>query len=218
MQKSYDYRLKAWNYVKSAEYKKAFQTIEKALKIWPNDFLVKSSYASILGDYGEHCSPKVRKKCKKRACDIYRELMKQLRGKGNEVISSVLNEYYYHSAQRKKQYIHGVKTAAKGLKARGYYSQGVGAAWHAAELAQKQSAYWADFWARRAVRSWEKYFELIPDYYNAYVHYALALGILRRTGDMEKALRKAGKLSGKPQSYKEFSEVRGIINSLKSEA
>jgi len=52
------------------------------------------------------------------------------------------------------------------------------------------------------------------DYYNAYVHYALALGILGRNGDMETALAKSARLSGKPRSYREFEEIRRNITSL----
>jgi len=214
MEKPDDYRLKAWEHVKSADYKKAFQIIEKALKIWPDDFLILADYACILGDYAESRSSLLCQKYKRKACEIFKGLMRQLRGKSDNVVAYVLNEYYYHSGQRKKQYSHGVKTVSKGLKARGYYSQGVGAAWHASELARNRSAHWAHFWAKRAIKAWERYFGIERDYYNSYVHYALALGIMGRFNDMEKALLRSGKLSGKPQSYKEFEEVRDIINKL----
>jgi len=71
-------------------------------------------------------------------------------------------------------------------------------------------------WARRAVKAWENYFEFKADYYNAYVHYALALGILGRHGEMSAALKTSAKLSGKSDSYREFAEVRQKVEKLVS--
>ena len=66
-------------------------------------------------------------------------------------------------------------------------------------------------WAKKSVDAWEKYFEHRKDYYNPYVHYALALGFLGHIKEMEKSLRSAMKLSKKTEDFVEFKEVRDII-------
>lgn len=65
----------------------------------------------------------------------------------------------------------------------------------------------ADLWAKKSVESWEVYFEINKTYYNPYVHYALALGLLGLKKEMMKALKTSSKLCKKPMSYKEFVET-----------
>ncbi len=133
----YDYRQRAWEYVRVADYDRAFASIRAALKFWPDDLMVNATYASILGDYGEQQSRSSCRKAKAEVCSILRCLM--LRLKGVPPVSA-------------------------------------------------------------------KYIR------NAYVHYALALGINGENAKMEAALLKSGEICGKPQSYKEFAEVRKIIS------
>lgn len=200
----------AWKAIMDADYGKAIRILTPVYKKYPCDFRVINFYASTLADYGE-CQPESEKKrLKKRGCELLRGLLKRLRGMSRELGYSTRNEYYYHSAQHDKQYRLGVECVRAGEK-RGYYSQGVGAAWHAYGHARNGRKYLAEMWAKRAIRAWENYFKFNADYYNAYVHYALALGIIGRIKDMEESLVKSAKLSGKPKSYREFAEVRDNI-------
>lgn len=203
----------AWKAIMDADYGKAIRILAPVYKKHPCDFRVINFYASTLADYGECRPEKEKKKLKKRGCDLLRGLLRRLRGMSRELGYSTRNEYYYHSAQHDKQYHLGVECVRAGEK-RGYYSQGVGAAWHAYGHARKGRNSLAEMWAKRAIRAWENYFKFKADYYNAYVHYALALGIMGRLDDMEAALAKSAKLSGKPRSYREFTEVRRSISAI----
>ncbi|MFC1522768.1 hypothetical protein ACFL6Y_10195 [Elusimicrobiota bacterium] len=206
------YQEQARKFVWKAKYTKALRTVQDGLSRWSDSFLLRSAYASILGDYAEELPPTRHKTCKQKACKLLRHLLLRHRGVDPQLIYRTKNEYYYHSGQFKKQYLLGTRNAS----ARGRYSQGVGAAQYARILAEQKRMRSAFFWAQRAIRSWERFFKTTPDYYNAYVHYALALGIVGQINDMNAALRKAGKLSHQPQAYREFKEVRDAIKKIHS--
>jgi hypothetical protein len=203
----------AWRAIMGADYPKAIRILTPVYKNYRRDFRVINFYASTLADYGECRPEKEKRKLKKRGCVLLRGLLRRLRGRSRELGYSTRNEYYYHSAQYDKQYRLGVECVRAGEK-RGYYSQGVGAAWHAYGHARTGHSSLAEMWAKRAIRAWRNYFKFKADYYNAYVHYALALGIIGRIKNMEEALAKSAKLSGKPRAYREFEEVRGNISLL----
>ena len=209
----YDYVLLSFKHIEKANYKKAFETITKAKKLWPNDFYVISYYASIMADYGENLGGRNKIIYKKKACVILKKLLYRTKGADKRMVYVTRNEYYYHSEQFRKQYLLGVERASKKDK-HGYYCQGVGAAWHSLNLAKKNINHLATLWANRAIKAWKLYFKINPNYYNSYVHYALALGILKKFKEMENALQKSQKLSGKNKSYKEFKEIRDIIKKL----
>ncbi len=209
----YDYVLKSFKYIGKANYKKSFETITKARTLWPNDFYVTSYYASIMADYGENLGGRSKIIYKRKACALLRKLLYRTKGVNKRIVDVTRNEYYYHSAQFRKQYLLGIERVSKKNK-HGYYSQGVGAAWHSLNMAKKNINHLAIFWAKRAIKAWKLYFKIYPNYYNAYVHYALALGIMKNFKEMENALQTAQKLSGKNKSYKEFKEIRDIIKNL----
>lgn len=204
----------AWKAIMDADYKKAVSFLTPAYKRYPKDFRVINFYASTFADYGESQPEAKRRALKRRGCKLLFGLLRRLHGVSRELSYSTRNEYYYHSAQHDKQYRLGLESVRAGSKW-GYYSQGVGAAWHAYSHASKGCKYFAKLWAKRAVRAWENYFKFKADYYNAYVHYALALGILGRKVDMEAALKKSGRLSGKPDSYQEFRDIKKKVSRLK---
>lgn len=206
-------RDRAWKAILDGDYGKAVRIVAPFYKRYPADPRVIYYYASTLADYGESLQPKERKRLKELGCKLLRGLLRRMRGMSRALGYSARNEYYYHSAQYDKQYHLGVERVLAGEKS-GYYSQGVGAAWHAYAHAIKDRRRFAGIWAGRAISAWEKYFGFRPDYYNAYVHYALALGIMGRFSDMEAALAKSAKLSGKPRSYHEFTEVRRNISAI----
>ena len=203
----------AWQDIQAAEYRKAIDILRKVYRKYPKDSRVVSFYASTLADYGYSLPPARQEALRARACVLLRGLLTRLRGVSPSLAYSTRNEYYYHSRRHDKQYYLGVEIVRKGEK-RAYYSQGVGAAWHAYPHAKAGRWHLARLWAGRAVRAWENLFKFSDKYYNSYVHYALALGILGRTGEMEAALGRSARLSGKPKSYREFTEVRDKIAEL----
>jgi hypothetical protein len=167
----------------------------------------------VLGDYADGLAGAEQERLKRKSCGILRKLTRKLGNIRWEWNISTRNEYYYHSGQFRQQYELGLESAAGGHQW-GYYGQGVGAANYAYGHAAAGRRGYAALWARRAVSSWENFFKFKADYYNAYVHYALALGVLGRLAEMEAALKKSAALSGKPQSYREFAEVREKVLGL----
>lgn len=203
----------AWQAVMDADYKKATGILAPAYKKYPRAWNVARTYAMVLGDYAEEVGGARQKALKKRSCALLAGLLIKTRGVRWEYVISARNEYYYHSAQFEKQYALGLEAAVGGHRW-AYYTQGVGAANYAYVHAEKGRARLAALWAARAVVAWEEFFKYKDDYYNAYVYYALALGILGRIKEMEDALKKSAKLSKKPGSYREFAEVRRKISDL----
>jgi len=203
----------AWKAIQVADYRKAIGILERVYRKYPKDNRVISFYASTLADYGYSLPPARQEALRKRACILLKGLLTRLRGANPRLAYSARNEYYYHSRQHDKQYRLGVEIVQKGNR-HAYYSQGVGAAWHAYPHAKAGRWYLARLWARRAVLAWESLFKFHDKYYNSYVHYALALGILGRTKEMEAALARSARLSGKPKTYREFTEVRDKIAEL----
>jgi len=204
---------KIWEAVEDAEYGRAMSLLTPLYRKYPRDFKVAKTYAMVLGDYAESLGGARGKALKARSRVILRGLLRKLGNIRWEWNIAARNEYYYHTGQFRKQYFLG-REAAAGGHAWGHYGQGVGAANYAYAHAAAGRRGLAGMWARRAVKAWEDFFKYKADYYNAYVHYALALGILGRTGDMDSALKKSARLSGKADSYREFAEVRAKISGL----
>ncbi|MDD2805716.1 MAG: tetratricopeptide repeat protein [Elusimicrobiales bacterium] len=207
----------AWRAIMDADYGKAMGLLTPGYRKYPRDFRVARTYAMVLGDYAEALGGARLKPLKRRSCALLAGLLKKLSGVRWELNISTRNEYYYHTAQFDKQYRLGLEAAAGG-HFWAHYSQGVGAANYAYDHASKGRARLARLWAERAVAAWEEFFKFKADYYNAYVHYSLALGILGRFKEAEAALQKSARLSGKPASYKEFLETREKLAALRSPA
>lgn len=106
-----------------------------------------------------------------------------------------LNEYYYRYKLHQEQYENGLSAIewyaihAKEQLFRGYYFQGVGAANYAKQLIQKGEKELACEYADKAIISWAQHFSHKNDYYNSYVHYGLALGILGHEQEMMRAFK-----------------------------
>ena len=117
------------------------------------------------------------------------------------------------------QYKLGVARAASG-EAKGYYCQGVGAGWHAYELAVRGHWVRAVQWAKISVAAWKKFERRDPDYYNQYVHRALAEGVLGKAAEAEAeaeaeaSLKRGAKVSGKGKNFAEFHEIRGLLKNI----
>jgi len=66
----------------------------------------------------------------------------------------------------------------------------------------------------KAMVSWAQYFTYKNDYYNAYVHYAIALGVLGYKEEMMRALLRSASFINKDLTYFEFKEIIDFFESL----
>ncbi|MDE2490009.1 MAG: hypothetical protein KGM24_04130 [Elusimicrobia bacterium] len=198
--------------VRKARYKDALRAAKKRWRAQPGNPYAVYSYAVLLGDCQDGLSLAVVERNRRSAVRLLKPLMRRLSAFAPAHRPSIRNEYYWFSRQRLKQYRIGIEEVRAGRR-RGTCSQGVGAAWHALDLARRGRLARARRWARASERAWKRF--LADDsYYNAYVHLGLALGVLGRRGEMEKALRTGARLAGKPAIWHEFEEVRALVRSL----
>lgn len=205
-------------HVHRADYGAALKAADRWRRRHPGDFSVAAHYASVLGDYAEEFPAAERKRLQAESVRQMRSLLLRTACRPHpRVVGMLKNEYYWQTKQRRKQYQLGVWEARRGTRG-GYYSQGVGAAWHALELAQRGRRLQARRWADRAVTAWKRYEKADPDYYNQFVHRALAEGVRGRPQAMEECLRRGAKLARRPLGYREFAEVRELVRALRPRA
>lgn len=202
-------------FIYRADYRGALTLAAEHLRRHPDDFDAAHHYASVLGDRAESLPAAARGRMRARSVALMRQLLRRPRAAPSQgVLFALRNEYFWQTGNRAAQYALGVAEARSGDR-RGNYSQGVGAAWRALELAQRGRRGRAEVWARRAVAAWGRYRRFRPRYYNQFVHLALAYGVLGRRADMERALARGSRLSGKPAGYREFAEVRRLVDRLR---
>lgn len=178
----------------------------------PRDFAVLLEYAWVLGDYSTRLEPGPRRKAKARSLRLMRALLRRCRHEHDrDLVSTLRNEFYWQTKNRRAQYDLGTRDLKRGDKL-GCYSQGVGAAWHAYELARRGLWSRARAWARRARTAWGRHARIRPDYYNQFVHRALAEGVLGDMKAMEWSLSRGARKA--PQARREFDEVRRLVTAL----
>lgn len=204
------------SYIYSADYKKAHAFAKQGLKAFPNDTLASYNYYAILADYAVSKKTEKYKKMHNDAIVEMKKLLTKTSGQGMSRLAkfSLKNEFYFQTKQYKLQYYLGKTYFDRHGEKRFLYSSGVGAANHALELARNNNKRLASVWAKKSISAWEIYFEYNRKYYNPYVHYALAWGVLGEEKKMMKALKTSSKLSGKGVSYSEFQWVLKSINAL----
>lgn len=211
-------RKKVSVFVHRADYRGAVRAAERLRRLHPGDLGLAAHHASLLGDYAEQFPPRKRRMLQSKSIRTMRDLLRRTACRPDPIIIGILkNEFYWQTKQRRKQYALGVAEAKLGWRG-GYYSQGVGAAWHALELAQRGRLAAARRWADRAVTAWRRYEKAVPDYYNQFVHRALAEGVRGNTEEMERCLGRGAKLAHKPLDYREFTEVRMFVAALRPRA
>lgn len=193
--------------VQNADYKKAVKQCKLGIRLFPNDVLVEFRYCAILSDFYLTNTKSKNKANLKRTIVKMSKCIRRTKGLPAWAKNYMKNEYYFQSRQFKEQYELGINDYKKSKDKFDLYSSGVGGANYALELAKKGQKSRAKNWAQKSIEAWEIYFEINSKYYNPYVHYALAWGILGDKKKMMKSLRKSSKLCGKPMSYKEFIEV-----------
>src|SRR5690606_26878672 len=197
--------------VLNAKYEEALNLSKKAQILFPDVPLVTLDYFTIMADCGSIIGGAKGRRLHENGTKGLQSLLNKIRSFGPEERVYVKNEVYFQTKQFKKQYELGIKEFKKSKNRINFYSAGVGAAWYANEMFKKGQIKRCRSWAKKSVDAWKKYFEYRKDYYNPYVHYALALGFLGRIKEMEQSLENAMKLSKKPEDFVEFKEVREII-------
>lgn len=205
----------AWfDQVKANEYQTSIEILHKGLQKYPHSFSLQTRLAAVLGDYAE-LSGSEQKQMLQKSKEIFEKLKGEVLIQPKREQFYFNNEYDYRFALYKEQYENGVAMiehyfdlpdmGSYGYK--GYYCQGVGAANYAKQLLLEHNEPLAKEYARRAVIAWAQYMSYCNDYYNAYVHYGLALGILGETKEMIRALQRGAKLIHTDLNYYEFREV-----------
>lgn len=216
-EQAYDFRLKAFQKVKEGNYKESLEIIVHALQEYPHHFGLQTDLATLLGDYSSHFESPFKEQMIAKSQEIFQKLMVESKTQPPQKMYSFKNEYYYRFGQFKKQYELGLERVATNwntpdwqtVGAWGYYSQGVGAANYAKELLIKGDRATALVYAQKALMAWAQFFSYDNGYYNAYAHYALALGILGYKDEMERALHRGASIIKK--DHVEFQEVREFI-------
>lgn len=205
--------------VHKSNYEEAIEITLLGLEKFPNNFTLQSDLAALIGDCSEITPSPLKERMIQKSKTMFDRLLKEVDGQPKKLFYSFKNEYYFRFALYREQYELGIMRVAdywgtdqwpsRGFG--GYYGQGVGAARYAQKLLQEGKRSLALEYAQKAVVAWAQYFSYKNDYYNAYVHYALALGILGYKEEMMRALQKSASMINRDMNYYEFKEVIDFI-------
>ncbi len=176
----------------------------------------------VLGDYTMQMQGPLKQPMLEKSKAVFKKLMKEVDNQPLGVVFYFKNEYFARFEEYKAQYENGVarinaywgkkEWLAKGfgyypLGMGGYYSEGVGAANYAYEQYKKGHKKLAQQYAEKALVAWAQCFSYDNTYYNAYVHYALTLGILGHKEEMLRALQRGADLIHQDLNYPEFKKI-----------
>lgn len=207
--------------VKANEYQTAIEILQRGLQEYPHSFALQTRLAAVLGDYAE-LSGAVHEKMFQKSKQIFEKLREEVPIQPKREQFYFNNEYNYRFALYREQYENGVAMIEhyfdlpdmESYGYKGYYFQGVGSANYAKQLLLEKNGSLAEEYARKSLIAWAQYMSYCNNYYNAYVHYGLALGILGETQEMMRALERGAKLIHTDLDYSEFREVIEYISSL----
>jgi len=213
----------AFKQVMNCEYEAALAIILDGLEQYPSHFGLQSDLAALIGDYSETCSGELKEALAQKSQALFNQLLEIAEYQPKYKKYQFKNEYFFRHAQYKNQYENGLELIAQSqleeivsTKGKGYYYQGVGAARYAMQLFSENDDSLAREYAYKAIVSWAQYFTYENDYYNAYVHYAIALGVLGYTEEMMCALLRSASFINKDLTYFEFKDVIDFFESLKA--
>lgn len=195
----------------SGRYRKAYQLARKWRSEYPDQPTYAYCEAVYYGDDEDGRGKREIAQRHKTASLMLRKLLRRLRSLPERTRNAVRNEYYWFSHQPKKQYQLGKELVKKG-NARAHYCQGVGAAEVARRYFEKGKSALGERWARTSEKAWTKFFQEDSKWYNSYCWYARSIGFQGRVKEMERALSRASKISGKPLNAQEFEEVRNEVD------
>ena len=217
--------LQASKEVGESHYKEALSIIINGLKKFPQNFILQTDLAFLLGDCAEVTPPQFigndfKDKMINRSKQIFDKLMQECECQPKAELYRFKHGYFYRfrmfhelyelGLARVEDYWGTTKWESIGC---GYYSQGVGAARYARKLLEDGKKSLALDYAQKAIVAWAQFFSYKNDYYNAYVHYALALGILGHKDEMTRALTRSASIIKSDLDYFEFKNVIDFVNS-----
>lgn len=206
--------------VYKADYKEALNISLNELNKYPANFTIQLCLAAMLGDYSELIDEPLKSRMTKKSKEIFSKLMDEVSAQPKNIAYKFKNEYFFRLGQHKEQYQNGVTMIndywntpeySSSVGASAYYNQGVGAAYFAKQLLQAGKRQQALKYAQKSAIAWGQYFSLRNDYYNPFVHYGLALGILGHKDEMMRALRRGAELIKRDLSYTEFKDVIDFV-------
>lgn len=215
------------NEVYKADYREALNISLNGLIKYPDNFTVQLCLAAMLGDYSELINEPLKSRMITRSKEIFSKLMGEVSLQPKKIAYKFKNEYYFRLGQHQEQYQNGVTMINDywntpeyntGIGASAYYNQGVGAAYFAKQSLLAGNRPQALEYAQKSVMAWAQYFSLRNDYYNPFVHFALALGILGHKDEMMKALKRGAELIHRDLDYTEFKDVIDFVNGLNYES
>lgn len=208
---------KADQLMNRADFKAARKLMEKAVKKFPDSIDILYNLATATGDDLENTSPNQIQKNYKKAASILKNLIPRIRNRSIEFQISVRNEYFWFSAQPRKQYHLGIEMVSRGWP-KAYYCQGVGAIMVCEKYLKEKRFTLGIKWAQKAELAFKEYFLVNKNNYNSYCWYAKSLGYQGRLKEMEIALRKGAKVAHKPISFFEFEDVRKCVQQFNPSA
>jgi hypothetical protein len=220
VEKAQLYRTAAIKKVGEADYEGAIAVLLAGLKAHPESFSLQSLLAALIGDTSEITPEPMKIEMVKTSEKMFAQLMKFVEFQPKDIYYKFKNEYFFRHANYLSQFENGrafvehfsLQGKLNPLGIDGFYCQGVGAAHYAKSLVSQGEISRAREYAQESIIAWAQYFSHENDYYNAYVHYALALGILGHSSDMLKALTRSASLIGKDLEYHEFKEVIDFVS------
>ena len=155
--------------ITKAAYGDALEIAMLGLKKFPQNFLLQTYFAMIMGDYAEQIATPIKGKMIKKSQFVFKKLMNEISDQPQSIVFYFKNEYYFRFAQYKHQYETGLARVAafwgtkdwstKGFGyypqgIGGYYSQGVGASNYARELFKNGDKKLARVYAQKALIAW----------------------------------------------------------------
>jgi hypothetical protein len=212
----------AFKEIEAADYEKSLELILLGIEKYPCDFSLQSFFAALLGDHSENFDGQLQMRMATRSKEIFNKLACEVASQPRREIYRFNNEYCYRFGKYKEQYENGLAMIFEYEQTEeirqcgrsGYYYQGVGAANYAKQLLIMGDKEGALHYAQKAVVAWAQHFSYENNYYNSYVHYSLALGILGCKQDMLNALHRSAYLIQRSLDYHEFKEVIDFIQEL----
>jgi tetratricopeptide (TPR) repeat protein len=210
--------------VSKADYENALNISACEVKKHPNSFMAQMCLAAILGDYSELFAEPLKSSMIQKSKQMFEKLMGEVSFQPKKLAYKFKNEYYFRLGKHKEQYENGLEMLNDfyntteyndDICAAAYYNQGVGAAHYAKLLLLAGKRKEALEYAQKAIIAWAQYFSLVNTYYNSYVHYGLALGILGKKDEMMRALERSANLINRDLNYTEFKDVIDFINNSK---
>ena len=183
--------------VGESNYEEAISITVDGLKKFPKNFTLQSDLASLVGDCSYITPSPLKERMIEKSKALFDRLKKEVHGQPKAALYAFENEYYFRFALYHDQYELGTRQVndywrtkewvPHGIK--GYYRKGVGATYYAKELLKQGNKKRALEYAQKALVAWAQYFSYENDYYNPYVHYALALGMLGYKEDIDASFR-----------------------------